>query len=192
MGQLEEMQARVEALRQKSHVSVERRKLAELARQELKEHERLDKELAEQLQEEADIALVQVRASLEAAGSQLPTDAFWSLEAFKITAAHGGAGVGWLVLGPEDRGFAADALKASGKLDGSGKFKIQETHPDVCCAAVVRACLWSPFGDNKIAANKERLDNALTDAPEFVVAAYQRVKMLGGSVLNDVAGKSTS
>jgi hypothetical protein len=186
MGQIEEMRARVDALKKKTHVSAERTELAELAREELKERDRLDRELAELLQQDADIALALVRAMLDTAEAPPPTDAFWSLEAHKL------AGVGWLVLGPEDKGYAAEALKAAGKLDGSGKFKIQETHPDICCATVVRACLWSPFGDNKDKANREKLNRALTDAPEFVVAAYQRVKALGGSVLNDAAGKSTS
>lgn len=196
MSQLEEMRERVAKLKAMSYVlSPEEEELAKLAREEQTEQARLDTQLAKTLDARADIALMAARAAADEAAKATgktapPLAAIWSAEA------HNLCGVGWLVLGPEDKGYAALALKASGKLDGSGKYKVQEMDPDVCCAAVVRACVTSPFGDNRPGdankANRERLSRALTDAPHFVVACYRRIEMLSGSVLQDAAGKSGS
>jgi hypothetical protein len=111
-------------------------------------------------------------------GFDRPIDVVWNLNAHKI------CGVGWLVLGADDAGKAAEALKASGKLDGSGKYKIQERNPDVCRPIVGRATLASPVA-------KEELTKALMVAPDFVIACYEKVKELSGSQLLEVAGKST-
>ena len=185
MGQLEEMRERVAKLKAMSFVlSPEEEELAKLAREEQQEQERLDAQLSKMLDAKADIALMMARSKLENA----PLAAIWSAEAHKL------CGVGWLILGAEDKGYAALALKASGKLDGSGKYKVQEMDPDVCCAAVVRAAVASPFGENRgeeNKANRDKLSRALTDAPHFVVACYRRIEMLSGSVLQDAAGKST-
>lgn len=181
MATIEEMQERLARLKGKSHKpSDEEQKKIEIAKECERELARIDEELSEELQNQARAALLDVKEKLaekpEGERRDIPIDAFWSLSAFKL------CGVGWLVLGPEDKGHAAEALKSSGKLDGSGKYQIQQKNPDVCRVAVCRAVLASPV-------SKDELSRKLMEAPEFVVAAFEKMRELGGAYVKDVAGK---
>jgi hypothetical protein len=177
MATIEEMQVRLDKLKGTSFKpGDDEQKKIEIAKECERQIERIDEELSEKLQNDARAALLDVKDKLLDEGRDIPIDAFWSLSAYKL------CGVGWLVLGPEDKGHAAEALKASGKLDGSGKYQIQQKNPDVCRVAVCRATLACPV-------EKERLSRALMDAPEFVVAAFEKMRDLGGAYVKDVAGK---
>lgn len=181
MATIEEMQARLDRLRGTSHrPSDDEQKKIELAKECERELVRIDEEMSEELQNQARAAMLDVKEKLSEKPDNerrdIPIDAFWSLSAYKL------CGVGWLVLGPEDKGHAAEALKSSGKLDGSGKYQIQQKNPDICRVAVCRATLACPIP-------KEQLSRALVDAPEFVVAAFEKMRELGGAYVKDVAGK---
>lgn len=178
MATIEEMQAQLDEIMATSYkITPEEEKKAELARALERQYAILDEQRSERLQAEADIACAEVRAKHKAALKDIPIEAFWSLEAYKL------CGVGWLVLGPEDKGWAADALKAEGKLKGEDGVKLWESNPDTCRVAVCRATLASPVPADK-------LSRALMDAPKFVVSCYRKVEQLGGSQLKQAAGKS--
>ncbi len=179
MATIEEMQARLARLKGTSFALTDaERKHDELAREIEKEGERLDEERSVRLQAEARAAYADARSKMLEDGIDKPIDVVWSLNAFKL------CGVGWLVLGPEDAGKAAEALRSSGKLDGSGKYKVQEKNPDTCRVVVQRAMVAAPVP-------KEDLSRALMTAPEFVVACYEKVRDLSGAYLQEVAGKSS-
>lgn len=179
MATIEEMKARLARLKGTSLALSE----DELARDELmreieKQGERLDDELSTRLQSEARAAFADIRATMIEEGKERPVDVVWNLNAHKL------CGVGWLVLGADDAGKAAEALKASGKLDGSGKYKIQERNPDTCRVVVQRAMLAAPVP-------REELSRKLMDVPDFVVACYEKVRELSGAQLQEVVGKSS-
>lgn len=179
MATIEEMKARLEKLKGTSFaLSKEELARDELAREIEKQGERLDEEMSTRLQAQARDAYADVRAKMIEGDCERPIDVVWNLNAHKM------CGVGWLVLGADDAGQAAQALKASGKLDGSGKYKIQERNPDTCRVVVQRAMLAAPVP-------REDLSNRLMSAPDFVVACYEKVRELSGAHLLEVAGKSS-
>ncbi len=179
MATIEEMKARLARLKGTSFALTDAERLHdELARDIEKEGERLDEERSLRLQAEARSAYADIRAGMAETGAEFPVDVVWNLNAYKQ------CGVGWLVLGSDDAGKAAEALRASGKLDGSGKYKIQERNPDTCRQVVARATLAAPIP-------KEDLSRALMVVPDFVVACYEKVRELSGAHLLEVAGKSS-
>jgi hypothetical protein len=183
MATIEELRAQRDALRSLSFkLSDEEQEKADMALDIERHQMRLDEELSIRLQAEARIAYAEAKAELAEKQIDTPIDVVWSLQAYKLCK------VGWLVIGPEDKGHAAMALKASGKLDGSGKYKVQEKDPDRCREALCRTTT-PGCGVIKAPPTKDALSRALMDAPEFVVACFEKMRELGGAYVKDVAGK---
>lgn len=151
---------------------IERREKARLIEA---QYERINKELSERLEAEADIATASARAQY---GEKLPIGNMWSAEAHKL------CGIGWLVLGPGDHGYAIEALKNAGSYNPDRKgVQVIESDIDVMLPVVQKAILRAPI-------KLENYSDALTKAPHFVVACFRKVEELGGSGAREAKGKS--
>lgn len=138
------------------------------------EHERADKELLEKLNAEAHIALAEAKAE----APRIPLTAIVSLPAHKI------CGLGWLVLGPGDVGYAIQALKRTGTFDPTANVLQGAANDiDIITANVSTAVVRAPV----------KLDNysdALTKAPPFARACFNLVEQMRGAGATEVEGKS--
>lgn len=139
------------------------------------QYRRADVELGERLAAEADAALAE---ELIKTKGRVPLDAMWSIEAHKL------CGIGWLVLGPGDHGYAIEAMKSAGAYDVDRKgVKVIESDVDVMLPVVQKGIVRAPI-------ELKNYSDALTKAPHFVLACFRKIEELGASGAKEVRGKS--
>ncbi len=175
MSKIAELKARLEAAKNVNNkASAELLEEAEIARQVDAENDRADAEMLEKLNAEAQIALVEAKAE----APRVPLTAIVSLHAHKI------CGLGWLVLGPGDVGYAIQALKRTGTFDPTANVLQGAANDiDIITANVSTAIVRAP---QKL----ENYSDALTKAPPFARACFALVEEMRGAGAAEVEGKS--
>lgn len=175
MSKIAELKARLEAAKGVSNkASSELLEEAKLAAEIDAEHERADKEMLEKLNAEAQIALAEAKSE----APRVPLTAIVSLPAHKI------CGLGWLVLGPGDVGYAIQALKRTGTFDPTANVLQGAANDiDIITANVSTAIVRAP---QKL----ENYSDALTKAPPFARACFTLVEQMRGAGATEVEGKS--
>lgn len=176
MSKIAELKARLEAAKNVNNkASPELLEEADLAAQIDAEHDRADRELLERLTAQAQIALVEAR---EEKGPSFPLTAVVSIEAHKI------CGLGWLVLGPGDVGYAIQALKRTGTFDPTANLLQGAANDiDIITANVSTSIVRAPV-------KKDNYSDDLTKVPPFARICFIHVEQLRGAGVIEVEGKS--
>ena len=169
---------RVAALKGKSNkLDPETKALAELAREEIAEFERLDEEGAAALKERAFLAQSEAIAKLTPEQQRTLI-----VEAVCDWPTHKRTGRGLVVVTSIDRDAAVKALKTSGKSVG-GAIGAYDTSADAVLSGLLSAALWPSAGE---------IQQICEESAMFAANAYRAAVHLSGVLAGTVAGKSES
>lgn len=172
--------ARVAQLKAQSNkLDPDTKALAELAREEIAEIERLDEEGAEALKARAFLAQSEAIAKLTP-----EQRATLSVEAVCDWPTHKRTGRGLIVVTSLDRDMAIKALKPNGKVDTTtGRTGAYDTSDEAVLNGLLSAALWPPPGD---------IQMICAESPMFAALAYRTAVYLSGLLTSSVEGKSDS
>lgn len=186
---LSALKAKRDALKLTTYkLDTEEQEAADLAAEIEAEQKRIDGELAKRLCAEADVAKAKVIAS----GYKGPIRAIYNVNAWKLSDGH----VGWLVMGPTDKGKAVEIMRQGGKYKAGDGLKLLETDPDTFVPALEQAVLASPMHPDypvkpEDMAKRQQIGRALQDVPEWARAAYGIASELAGGVAEETGKKSS-